>query len=61
MFRVYIEINGTKIKREREIKLLGITIDEKLNFDKHVDILCKKAARQINSNIFLCKRKESYI
>ncbi len=38
----FIEINDTKIKREREINQMGITIDEKHNFDKHVNILCKK-------------------
>ncbi len=38
----FIEIHGT------EIKLLGITIDEKLRFDTHVNNSCKKAARQIN-------------
>ncbi len=37
-----------KIKRGSEIKLLSIRIDKKLKFDKHVDILCKKAERQIN-------------
>ncbi len=28
--------------------MLGITIDDKLKFDKHIDIPCKSAARQIN-------------
>ncbi len=44
----FIEILGTEIKCEKEIKRLGITIDEKLRFDTHVNNLCKKAARQIN-------------
>ncbi len=30
------------------MKLLGITIDNKLKFDKQVEILCKNAARQLN-------------
>ncbi len=30
------------------MKLLGITIDQKLKFDKHIDNLCKNAAMQIN-------------
>ncbi len=29
-------------------KLLGITNDDKLKFNEHIDILCKTAARQIN-------------
>ncbi len=44
----FIEINGTNIPCEKEVKLLRITIDEKLKFDKHVNIICKKAAREIN-------------
>ncbi len=34
--------------RQTEVKLLGITIDQKLKFDNHIDNLCKNAARQIN-------------
>ncbi len=44
----FIKINSTNIPCEKELKLLGITIDEKLKFDKHVNIICKKAAWQIN-------------
>ncbi len=44
----FIEINDTNIPCEKEVNLLGITIDEKLKFDKHVNIICKKAAQQIN-------------
>ena len=40
-----------------------MTIDDKLKFDKHVDILCKRAARQINvmyrfKGIFDMKERE---
>ncbi len=45
------------------MKLLGITIDQKHEFDKHIDNLCKNAARQINimyrfKGIFVLKEKE---
>ncbi len=43
----FIDTNDT-IERESQIKLLGITIDNKHKFDVHIDILCKNAARQIN-------------
>ncbi len=59
----FIEIHGTEIKFEKEVKHLGITIDEKLRFDTHVNNLCKKAARQINvmyrfKGIFDLKKRE---
>ncbi len=44
--RKFIKINGTNIPCEKEVKLVGITIDEKLKFDKHVNIISKKASRQ---------------
>ncbi len=44
----FIEIHGTEIKCEKEVKHLGITIDEKLKFDTHINNLYKKAAMQIN-------------
>ena len=60
----YIEINDTRIKAENFVKLLGMTIDDCLKFDKHVDILCRSASRQINvlhrfTGIFGFKQRES--
>ncbi len=49
-----IEIHGTTIMRQTEVKLLSITIDQKLKFVKHIDNLCKNAARQINIT-YRCK------
>ncbi len=59
----FIDINDTRIERESQIKLLGITTYDKLKFNKHIDILCKNAARQINvlyrfSGIFDLKEGE---
>ena len=48
-------LNGTEIKCEDSVKLLGVTIDYLLNFDLHVSNICKKAARQIN--VLLCLSK----
>jgi hypothetical protein len=39
----------SKIKCEEHVKLLGVTIDYELNFDKHISEICKKkSARQLN-------------
>ena len=35
-------LNGTEIKCEDSVKLLGVTIDYLLNFDLHVSNICKK-------------------
>ena len=39
------------------MKLLGVTLDNKLNFDTHISNLCKKAAAQLN----VLKRLRSFI
>ena len=43
-----IVINNAEIPTQTEVKLLGITIDNKLNFDTHIDTICRKASRQLN-------------
>ena len=45
---VMFNLNSINISGEDEVKLLGVTIDFKLNFDTSISNICKKAARQLN-------------
>jgi hypothetical protein len=45
---VNFTIKGTAIECVNSVKLLGIKIDSKLNFDEHVKSICTKASQQIN-------------
>ena len=46
---IVFDLNGSKINCDDEVKLLGITIDFKLDFNKHISNICKKKpARQLN-------------
>ena len=36
------------IKCDEVVKLLGIDIDFRLNFDRHISKICKKASQQLN-------------
>ena len=59
-----LNINGVELTMESSVKLLGIEIDYKLNFEKHLQ--CKKAINQLNAicrlQIFMChKEKEAMI
>ena len=45
---VKFEIESAKIETKNTVKLLGITIDNKLNFEEHISGLCKKASMQLN-------------
>ena len=40
---------GFEISTESLVNLLGINIDDKLNFNKHIGNLCKRAAGQLNA------------
>ena len=44
-----MNFSGFEITTEKVVKLLGIEIDYKLNFNKHISSLCKKAAGQLNA------------
>ena len=46
---VKLEIGSTKSETKNTVKLLGITIDNKLNFEEHISELCKKASMQSNT------------
>ncbi len=48
-----VHIEDSIVKPQCEIKILGITIDFKLQFDSHVSELCRKAARHLNAAKFL--------
>ena len=52
-----ISFQGHNIKSEETVKLLGVTLDNKLSFDGHISNLCKKAATQLS----VLKRLRSYI
>ena len=44
-----LNIGGESIKTEQSVILLGIEIDDKLNFQKYIGGICKRAAGQLNS------------
>ena len=44
-----LEIDQCQIKSSKEEKLLGITIDNKLSFDAHVNNICNKVSQKINA------------
>ena len=45
-----IELHGgVSITSEPSVKILGVVIDDRLNFDEHISMCCTKAARQLNA------------
>ena len=48
-----MNIGNEKIKYLSEVKLLGIEIDDQLNFNNHLSTICRSAANQLNAFIRL--------
>ena len=46
---VDFSIDEIDIKPEKTVNLLGVELDNKLNFDAHISSKCKKAAKQLNA------------
>ena len=44
-----LKIGNKTIQSEQHVKLLGVKIDNKLNFDKHIYDLCKQSSAQLNA------------
>ena len=51
-------LEGIEIECETEVKLLGVTIDFKLNFNEHISNICKK--KSINATKCIENRQASY-
>ena len=52
-----IDIDGETINSEETVKLLGVTLDYRLDFDPHISNICKNAAIQLNAlqrKSFIC-------
>ena len=52
-----IDVNGGKIERGLEQKLLGVIIDDQLTFKNHICNMLKKAGQKLN----VLTRTESYM
>ena len=51
---------GHALQNVNEARYLGVTIDSKLNFNKQIDSVCKKANSTLaflKRNLYLCKYK----
>ena len=57
-----IFLNGKVVKNNDQIELLGVKVDDNLNFSNHISELCKKASRKVGvltrlRNLIPCSAK----
>jgi hypothetical protein len=50
---IVFDLAGNKIKCEKEVKLLGVTIDFELKFNSHISNICKKASRLLKGFAYI--------
>ena len=46
---INLKISGAEIKGQNSVTLLGVYIDNQLNFDNHISNSCKRAGNEINA------------
>ena len=46
---VYIQISNIKVTSESRVKLLGIHVNNRLNFGFHVSQLCEKSSKKLDA------------
>ena len=51
------EIDGITLVAEKYVKLLGVNLDKNLNYDTHIQQICKKSGNHLNA----LKRLSPYI
>ena len=50
---VKFNIGSEQIQAVPSLDILGITVDDKLNFNLHIDKICLKSANQLNALVIL--------
>ena len=62
---VFVRLCNETIKSSKSVKLLGVTIDNNLNFTEHVSYLCKKGNQKLHAlariSTFLCLEQRKLI
>ena len=64
--KINLNINEAEIKGQNSVTLLGVEIDNELNFNNHISNICKKAGNKINAisriqNFLDQKEKEALV
>ena len=59
--KLKISVKGSPISKEKIVKLLGVTVDNKLSFEPHLNLLCKKVSQKFDAlarvSKFISKKK----
>ena len=45
--KLKINVKGSPIRNEKIVKLLGVTVENKLSFEPHLNLVCKKVGNSM--------------
>ena len=61
---ITLNINNIKIRESQNVELLGLTIDHRLTFKDHIDMLCRRASYKLHAlrriRKYLTLRNQNY-
>ena len=56
-----INVKGNPISNEKMVKLIGVTVDNKLSFEPHLNLVCKNVSQKVHALVrvskFISKKK----
>ena len=59
--KLKINVKGSPISNEKIVKLLGVTVDNKLSFESHLNLVCKNVTQKLHAlarvSKFISKKK----
>ena len=50
-----INVKGSPISDEKIVKLLGVTVDNELSFETHLNLVCKKVSQKLHTLAMVSK------
>ena len=47
--KLKINVKSSPINNKKLVKLLGVTVDNKLSFELHLNLVCKKVSQKLHA------------
>ena len=51
--KLKINVKGSRISNEKIVKLIGVTVDNKLSFEPHLNLVFKKVSQKLHARLDL--------
>ena len=55
--KLKVNVKGSPISNDKMIKLLGVTVNNKLSFEPHLNLVCEKVSQKLHALARVTKKK----